>query len=136
MFRTKVIPKKSPFKIGHEDSILAMGSCFVESIGQKLRDAKFNISINPFGTLFNPLSIFKLVNLAGQGKNIDQERIVNEQEVFHHYDLHSYFSSVDQADLSGNANMKLRQLESQLAETSVIIYTFGSSIVYKLKETG
>lgn len=135
MFRTKVIPKISPNKIELKDSILAFGSCFVQNIGQKLKDNKFNIDINPFGTLFNPLSVFNLVNLAAQNKNIDQNRIAKIQGIFHHYDLHSDLSKLNKEELLDSANLQLRYIESQLPGTSVIMYTFGTSIVYELNET-
>lgn len=74
MFRTKVIPKISPAKIDLSDSILALGSCFAQNIGMKLEDYKFQININPFGTLFNPLTIFKLVNQAASNKVLEAEQ--------------------------------------------------------------
>lgn len=136
MFRTIVIPKISPHKIDHKDSILAIGSCFVQNIGQKFADFKFNIDINPFGTLFNPLSIFKLVNRAALNDGLESSRIVESQGVFHHYDLHSDLSKMQKEDLLENANTRLHRIGVQLPQTSILIYTFGTSFVYELKETG
>ena len=136
MFRTKVIPKISLHKIDLKDSILAMGSCFVQNIGQKLTDYKFDININPFGTLFNPLSIFKLVNQAVLNRNLESSRIVESQGVFHHYDLHSDLSKLNKEELLENANARLHRVGTQLPQTSIVIYTFGTSIVYELKATG
>ena len=136
MFRTKVIPKISPHKINLKDSILAIGSCFVQNIGQKFADFKFDIDINPFGTLFNPLSIFKLVNHAALNRDLESSGIVESQGVFHHYDLHSDLSKLNKDDLLENTNTQLHRVGAQLPETSIIIYTFGTSIVYELKETG
>jgi hypothetical protein len=136
MFRTKINVKVSPNQINLQDSILAMGSCFVQNIGKKLADYKFGIKINPFGTLFNPITIFKLVNQAAINHTIDSKGIVESKGVFHHYDLHSDLSKLDKDELMANANLQLRQLGAQLPETSVIIYTFGTSIVYELKGTG
>ena len=95
MFRTKVIPAISENKIGLEDKILSLGSCFAQNVGQKLLDYKFDISINPFGTLFNPHSIFKLVNQSALNKIIDEQGIVENQGVFHHFDLHSDLSRLN-----------------------------------------
>ena len=39
------------------DSLLLMGSCFATNMGSLLADAKFHPDINPFGVLYNPLSI-------------------------------------------------------------------------------
>ena len=136
MFRTKVIPRISLYKINLNNSILAFGSCFVENIGQKLVDNKFDINVNPFGTLFNPLSIFKLVNKSALNEGIGSTGIVESQGVFHHYDLHSDLSKLHKKELLENTNYRLQQIGAQLPETSIIIYTFGTSIVYELKESG
>lgn len=136
MFRTKVIPKISPIKIDLQDSILALGSCFVQNIGKKFEDYKFQININPFGTLFNPLTIFKLINQAALNKVIDSKGIVESKGVFHHYDLHSDLSKLKKDDLFEHANFRLKHIGAQLPQTSIIIYTFGTSFVYELKETG
>lgn len=136
MFRTKVIPRPSPTKIELSHAILAMGSCFAQHIGQKLQDHKFNVNINPFGTLFNPQSIFKLVDQAALNKHLEALEIVETQGVFHHFDLHSDLSNIDKDDLLINANYKLREVGTQLSTTSVIIYTFGTSLVYELKKNG
>lgn len=135
MFRTKVIPKISPHKIDLRDSIVALGSCFVQNIGKKFEDYKFHININPFGTLFNPLTIFKLVNQAALKKNIDSRGIVESKGVFHHYDLHSDLSRLDKETLLENANLELKHLGDRLPKTSIMIYTFGTSFVYELKDT-
>lgn len=113
-----------------------MGSCFVQNIGKKLVDYKFTISINPFGTLFNPITIFKLVNQAVLNQSIDSKGIVESKGVFHHYDLHSDLSKLDKNELLENANATLLKIGGRFPQTSIIIYTFGTSIVYELKETG
>jgi len=136
MFRTKVIPAISEHKLSLEDQILALGSCFAMNIGQKLKDYKFDITVNPFGTLFNPLSIFKLVNQAAHREIIEALGIVEQQGVFHHYDLHSELSKLDKDELLSHANQVLQSVGALLPTTSYIIYTFGTAIVYERKETG
>ena len=39
------------------DELLLMGSCFATNMGALLADAKFRPDINPFGVLYNPLSV-------------------------------------------------------------------------------
>lgn len=136
MFRTRVIPSASEHKINLNDMILALGSCFAQNIGQKLKDYKFKANINPFGTLFNPLSIFKLINQAAQGGIIDSKGIVEQQGIFHHYDLHSDFSKLNEDEVLSNANHVLQRMGKVLPENTYVIYTFGTAIAYELKETG
>ena len=136
MFRTQLIPAVSPSKIDLNDSIQSLGSCFANNIGTRLKDYKFDILINPFGTLFNPSSILKLVNQAALDEIINAAGIVKNQGVYHHYDLHSDLSHLNEEELLSNVNDAIKEVGNRLPRTSWLIYTFGTSIVYELKETG
>lgn len=136
MFQTKVNLSKSPKPITLNDKVVSLGSCFAIHIGQKLSENKFSTNTNPFGTLFNPISIFKLVNQAALQRNINSMGILENQGVFHHFDLHSDLSNIEKKELLKNANEILHYVGEQIKNTSIFIYTFGTSIVYELKATG
>ena len=136
MFRTTVIPTISEHKITLDHSILCMGSCFAQNIGNKLISYKFDALVNPFGTLFNPISIFKLINQAVLKELINDQGLVENQGVFHHYDLHSDLSRLDGDELISNVNVLLAEIGNRLPSTDYVIYTFGTSIVYELKDSG
>ena len=52
-----------PCKVGisYEDKIMMLGSCFTDNIGKQLVDYGFDVCVNPFGTLYNPVSILRSV---------------------------------------------------------------------------
>ena len=56
-FRTEIEPSPSGVQIGYENRVLTLGSCFAAHIAGKLAEAKFRVTANPSGILFNPLSI-------------------------------------------------------------------------------
>jgi hypothetical protein len=136
MFLTEVKLEKSDASLGLDDQILNVGSCFAINIGQKLSNYKFSSTVNPFGTIFNPISIFKLLNLAALNDIIQSSGVVENQELFHHYDLHSDLSDVDQQQLLEKANLRIGQVGKHLESTTVIVYTFGTAIVYELASSG
>ena len=55
----------APCKVGisYDDKIMMLGSCFSDNIGGQLRDFGFDVCVNPFGTLYNPLSILQSVRM-------------------------------------------------------------------------
>ena len=66
---TVEIPKKE-LSLNYKDSILCMGSCFADEIGKRLTDCYFDTLVNPFGVLFNPMSISNALGLMeGYGIN-------------------------------------------------------------------
>lgn len=41
----------------HTDHLLLLGSCFAANMGARFTEAKFSCDVNPYGVLYNPLSI-------------------------------------------------------------------------------
>ena len=58
---TSVDIKPSGSKIGYNDKILLLGSCFADNIGEKFTEHYFQATINPYGTLYNPASMARAV---------------------------------------------------------------------------
>ena len=56
-FRTIVNIPAPDFKIAPCESLLFVGSCFADNIGQRFKEEGFPVVINPFGTMYNPASI-------------------------------------------------------------------------------
>ena len=49
------------FRIGPCEEILFVGSCFADSIGQRFREESFPVTVNPYGTMYNPASILHTI---------------------------------------------------------------------------
>ena len=56
-------------KISIKSNILTIGSCFADVVGNQLVENKLKATVNPFGTVFNPISIFKLLKQSLQKKD-------------------------------------------------------------------
>ncbi len=133
MYRTELIPKISSTSIKLGDPLMAIGSCFAVHIGNKLLDHKFTASVNPFGTLFSPHSIFKLLNLSIDSGTLTEDGTVENQGIFYHFDLHSDFSDMSRSQLLADANSRITLVNQQLHGLSDLIITFGTAIVYEHK---
>ena len=60
-FRTIVDIEKPDFEIEPCEEILFVGSCFADSIGQCFREEGFPVTVNPYGTMYNPASILHTI---------------------------------------------------------------------------
>lgn len=56
-FTTKVDIKNNPWQIRLEDHLLLLGSCFSDNMADKMKEYYMQVEANPFGTLYNPISI-------------------------------------------------------------------------------
>ena len=62
--QTTVDISPASWQIGYEDKILMLGSCFADSMGEQMMQRGLNVTVNPFGTLYNPLSIAQALKEA------------------------------------------------------------------------
>ena len=67
----------SPLRIDHNTPLLLMGSCFSDEIGGRLQRAGFEVLCNPFGTLYNPLSIAIALHHALDDREIDTDWLIH-----------------------------------------------------------
>ena len=54
--QTIVVPQKDEITLSHKHNVMLVGSCFTESIGEKMEYFGFRCMRNPFGILYNPFS--------------------------------------------------------------------------------
>ncbi len=118
-------------KINISDQLLLLGSCFADSMGDKLHANKFQTLSNPFGTIYNPLSLFKI--LRGQ---VDKDQSIENQGVYYHWDAHGKISSLCELGLKSTLEEQQSALQRKLQIADWLIITFGSAYVYRLKSTG
>jgi len=136
-FRTELHIEKQSDSISQQDEILAIGSCFVENVGLKLKHLKFNININPFGIIFNPYSIAKILNQSLDSK-IDLEdecEVIMQQNVFKSYDYHSKFNANSYNNFIALTDTKNNEVKKQLKSADYLILTYGTAWVYRLVES-
>lgn len=119
----------SPTKIKLKDTIFSIGSCFSDKIGQILLENKMDVYANPFGTIFNPISIFKILQ-----RNIDTNRTIQNNEVYYHWDAHSSIASLDKSTLQKQIIKEAFTVQKKLKNCDWLIITFGSAWVYRLKQ--
>lgn len=136
MFRTEVNVAASGINLHLKHKVLTMGSCFADVIGSKLLQNKVDVLVNPFGTIFNPLSLSLLLRVA-TGKAYDfEQNLVQHSGIWYAFDLHSSLSSPDKAALLRTVADRVQQTRQQLQQASLLILTMGTAIGYRLLETG
>jgi hypothetical protein len=136
MFRTEVNVPASGLNLNLQDDIVTMGSCFAEVIGSKLRENKARVLVNPFGTIFNPLSVCKLLEAAVDRQHAFEEHLVQHNGIWYAYDLHSSLSSPNQEELLQLIEQQLHKTKEALREAKLLIITLGTAVGYRLHSTG
>ena len=120
--------------INYRDKLLFLGSCFSGNIGNKFSERLFNSLVNPFGVIFNPISIFKLLERAIDKKYFTKEDWIFRNEKWLNLDLHGELSYSNLEEAITNSNRILEEVNSFISNSDYLFLTFGTSWVYTYKQ--
>ncbi len=136
MFRTELHIPVSNLNLTLQDGIVTIGSCFAEVIGSKLQQNKAQVLVNPFGTIFNPLSVDKLLRASAGEAHAFADNLVQHNGIWYAYDLHSSLSSPNRDALLATLQERLDSTRTALQEAKLLIITLGTAVGYRLQRTG
>ena len=116
----------SAWKISYQDHILLLGSCFSDSMGEKMDCCYLPHTSNPYGTLYNPLSIAQAIETQSE-----EPWIVRDKGLYHSLLRHGSFSNTDETRVREAVAASREQMAQALAKATVVIITFGTAWVYE-----
>lgn len=135
-FHTELSPESLPHRLGLKSRIVTLGSCFAEVMGRRLAEYKLTVLNNPFGTIFNPVSLAKLLTMALNGTQPDENRYLERDGIWFHYDFHSSLWANSQQELRHRLTATLAQTADAIRQADFLLLTLGSAVVYRHIETG
>lgn len=140
-FRTELIPQKFPFVLNPELPVVLLGSCFASNILARMERCGWE-AVNPLGTLYNPFSIRRSLEIAllmGEGKEKEaRERV--EESMFWGLDKWRswlYDTSLASSDRERSVVEFLergKMLCDKLREGAPLFVTFGTAWCYRFAE--
>jgi hypothetical protein len=133
-FRTEIKIEESSVKIEHSDKILTIGSCFAENIAGQFKYYLFDVFENPFGVLYNPVSIYNAFNIIGEEKRFTREDLIYHQNEWHSFYHHSDFSRSEADECLNVINTRSEEVKNYLSGCKWVIISLGTSNIYKHKE--
>ncbi len=144
---TKIDIPASSIRIDYTSRIAFFGSCFADNISAQFAARKFGVLANPFGTVYNPVSI------AGQIKAIADGKVFGESDVFqdarglqdvsgkqdarrpwHSWDAHGSLSGLTHEECIEKLNNAATRTREFLQQADVVFITVGTAFVYFLKD--
>ena len=152
-FFTKVDIPAAGFEIDYTSRIAFFGSCFADNISAQFAARKFGVLANPFGTVYNPISI------AGQIKAIADGKVFGESDVFQNarglqdargaqgasgnqdargpwysWDAHGSLSGSTREECIAKLIEAAKRTREFLQQTDIVFITLGTAFVYFLKD--
>ena len=137
--QTPVTLEPATVSVSYNDRIAVMGSCFADEIGKRLSDAGFQVLSNPFGTLYNPVSIGNAIARLASGAPFTAEDVVEMGagagkycSFWHHT---SFARETPEAFLE-NANARLAEAAAFWRRCNRVIVTLGTAWAFRYEGTG
>ena len=124
--QTIVDIKPSDWKIGYEDKSLMLGSCFSDEMGAQMQQCYLNVTCNPFGTLYNPLSIAHALQIT------EMPELIEHDGLWHSMAHHGAFSRSTKEGAELAVRESIEKMQRALQEATVVIVTFGTAWVYEM----
>ena len=132
--QTPVADEKCLVGISYTDQIMMLGSCFSDNIGSQLYDYGFNVCVNPFGTLYNPVSILQSVKLLTSDKEFTDSDCVEMGAgagIICSFSHHTSFARSTKEDFLANANESLSKAREFFMACNKVIITLGTSWCFR-----
>lgn len=138
-FFMKVDLSVTDFKIDYNSRLAFFGSCFADNISSLFAERKFNVLANPFGTVYNPISLASQVKAIADGKIFGEDDVFQDtrcDNLWHCWDAHSSLSASTREECIAKLNAAAKQAREFLQKADTVFITLGSAFVYYLKDSG
>ena len=119
------------------DRILTIGSCFSEHIGERMRHLGYDVLVNPYGTLYNPISICDTLEdlLRDEPHRPDYTPYIIERDgLYYSLRHHSTIYGESLEEVREATDQLWHTAHSRLAESDWLWITLGTTQVYYLAE--
>ena len=132
-FKLTLEAKPAKYSIGYEDKLMLIGSCFTENIGAKFSAHLFKTMENPYGILFNPVSVSHALNEIVAFKKYTSDDLFHYNDLWHSWHHHSRFSAITQEDALSKINTAIESAHHFLKTANHLVITLGSAWLYHLQ---
>ena len=137
--QTPVETDRSAVSISLKDRIFVLGSCFADNIGGKMVDLGFDVCVNPFGTIYNPVSICNSVARLTSGIPFTEDECVPMgagSDLICSFSHHTSFARRTDDEFLNVANASLEEASRRWKAATKVIITLGTAWIYEYTRSG
>ena len=137
--QTPVEAGKCSLGIGLDDGFIVLGSCFADEMGGRMAAGGLKACVNPFGTLYNPVSVCNSVTRLSAGVPFTEDDCVEMGAgagLICSFSHHTSFARPTKEEFLENANSALKEASEAFGEASVVMVTLGTSWCFRHLKTG
>ena len=129
-WQTPVAEGKCPVPLRARDEIMVLGSCFADEIGRRLSECGMDVCVNPFGTLYNPVSVCNSISRLQCGVPFTREDCVEMGAgagLVCSFSHHTSFARPTPEAFLEHANAALETASARWKSASKVLITLGTA---------
>ena len=137
--QTPVETGRGAVSISLKDRIFVLGSCFADNIGGKMVDLGFDVCVNPFGTIYNPVSVCNSVARLTSGIPFSKDECVQMGAgagLVCSFSHHTSFARRTEDEFLNVANASLKEASLWWKAATKVIITLGTAWIYEYLRSG
>ncbi|MEL7146754.1 MAG: GSCFA domain-containing protein [Bacteroidota bacterium] len=136
IFRTEIQLPPPPVAISLSSEIISIGSCFADAMGRRLAQLKLPVTKNPFGVIYNPISILSLINTCLQNPEhgFEAAGYLEREGYWYHDQMHTSIHADSKIALQKMLSSLTKDISQALKTAHWLIITPGTAHVYLYKE--
>ena len=137
--QTPVLVGRSRVEVSPDDKLCVLGSCFADNIGDKMAELGFNACVNPFGTLYNPVSVCNSISRLASGIPFTEDECVEMGSgagLVCSFSHHTSFARSTAEEFLDHANTSLAAASKAWNEAGKVIITLGTAWCFEYIPTG
>ena len=137
--QTPIDAGRSRVSISLNDKIFILGSCFADNIGQKMSDLGFDVCSNPFGTIYNPVSVCNSIARLSSGIPFAGDECAQMGAgagLVCSFSHHTSFARRTAPEFLDAANASLEEASRRWKSATKVIITLGTAWIHEYSRTG
>lgn len=134
--KTRVNRPKWQLALADDAKVLCLGSCFANNLGDFLKASLYNVTSNPLGISYHPLSLRQHILFAKEIESIPMASYVETEACVYNYHFHSDLWAENQGDLRAKLEAQIQAFRSTLKDADVIVFTLGSAHYFRHLDKG
>ncbi|MDY6464469.1 MAG: GSCFA domain-containing protein [Bacteroidales bacterium] len=129
-WQTPVAEGKCSVPLRAGDEIMVLGSCFADETGRRLAECGLDVCVNPFGTLYNPVSVCNSISRLQCGVPFTREDCVEMGAgagLVCSFSHHTSFARPTPETFLEHANAALETASARWKSASKVLITLGTA---------
>lgn len=129
-WQTPVAEGKCSVPLRAGDEIMVLGSCFADETGRRLAECGLDVCVNPFGTLYNPVSVCNSISRLQCGVPFTREDCVGMGAgagLVCSFSHHTSFARPTPEAFLEHANAALETASARWKSASKVLITLGTA---------